>query len=153
MPRISNIELLQQIKQPTLVISARTSVDQLPLLIGQSYGKIVNYLQELNEKMTDVPFVAYHNMDMQNLNVEIGFPVAKSFPDKQDVKSSFIPAGQVVFCMYRGAYTEIEATYLEMAKWIDANGYQGTGVSYEYYYNGADFPTNELLTKIIMPLK
>lgn len=67
MPRVASIELIQQIKQPILVISACTKVENLPMLIGQSYGKIVAYLEELNERMTNIPFVAYHSMDMQNL--------------------------------------------------------------------------------------
>lgn len=153
MPRVASIELIQQIKQPILVISACTKVENLPMLIGQSYGKIVAYLEELNERMTNIPFVAYHSMDMQNLDVEIGFPVAKSFPNKGDIKSAFIPESKAVLSMHRGPYNDMEPIYAEMAKWIENNGYQSTGTSYEYYYNGPEFPVSELLTKIILPIK
>jgi len=153
MPKMSNIEILKQKEQPTLTIRTLAKVEELPVLIGESYGKIEAYLKELGELMTDVPFVAYHNLDMQNLDVEIGFPVSKEFPPKDNIKAGSIPEGRIIFCMYRGAYSEIEPVYNEMAKWIEDNGYQAVGTSYEYYYNGQEFLENEFLTKIVMPIK
>ena len=103
MPRISNFEILQKREQPTLFIRIKTKVENLPSLIGESYGKMEAYLKEIGEYLSEVPYVAYHNMDMQNLEVEIGFPVGKPLSGKEDIQAGFIPAGKVVFCMYRGA--------------------------------------------------
>lgn len=153
MPKVSSIEILKQQKQPTLFVRTRTKVENLPMLIGQSYGRMGSYLQELGEFMTDVPYVAYHNMDMQNLDVEIGFPVFKSLPERDDMKSGLIEEGKVVFCMYRGPYDEMGPVYEEMTRWIEDHNYEAAGTSYEYYYNGPGFPESEFLTKIIMPLK
>ncbi len=153
MPKMSDVVILQQNEQPTLVIRTRTRVEALPKLIGESYAKIASYLGELGELMTDVPFVAYHNMDMQDLDVEIGFCVSQKLSGKDDIRSGVIPAGQIVFCMYRGPYAEIGPVYDEMAKWIEENGRKAAGAAYEYYYNGPDFPQSELLTKIVMPLQ
>lgn len=153
MPKVSNIEILKQNEQPTLTIRTNTKVENLPMVIGQSYGKIGTYLNELGELITDVPFVAYHNLDMQNLDVEIGFPVSKTLPSMEDMKSNCIPEGKIIFCMYRGPYSEMEPVYNEMTKWIEDNGYQAVGTAYEYYFNGPGFPESELLTKIVMPIK
>ena len=41
-----------------------------------------------------------------------------------------------------------------MMEWVPANGYTATGVSYEFYLNDPEqTPENELLTKIVFPLK
>jgi len=40
MPRISNIEILQRREQATLSIRTTTKVEDLPVLIGESYGKM-----------------------------------------------------------------------------------------------------------------
>jgi len=152
MPRISNVEVLQKNEQPTLSIRTKTQVEKLPILIGESYGKMSAYLKELGEFLEDVPFVAYHNMDMQNLDVEIGFPVTKALPGKGEIKSGVIPAGKIVFCMYRGAYSEMEPIYNEMSKWIEDNGLKAVGTAYEHYYNGPGFPESEMLTMIVMPI-
>ncbi len=102
--------------------------------------------------LADVPFVAYHNMDMHDLDVEIGFPVSKSLPGREDIKAGLIPAGQFVFCMFRGPYAEMKPAYSDMAKWIEDHGLTAAGIAYEYYYNGPEFPQSEALTKIVMPL-
>jgi effector-binding domain-containing protein len=152
MPRVSDINILRKREQPTISIRTRARVEELPMLIGAGYGKMAAYLGELGEHLSDVPYVAYHNMDMQNLDVEIGFPVAEALPEKGDIRSGSIPEGRVVFCMYRGAYREMVSTYAEMANWIEKNGLQSTGTVYECYYNGPDYPESELLTMIVMPV-
>ncbi|MDO9535730.1 MAG: GyrI-like domain-containing protein [Bacillota bacterium] len=41
-----------------------------------------------------------------------------------------------------------------MFQWIAENGYEQTGVYYEFYYNSPEeVPESELLTKIVMPVK
>ncbi|MEA5060560.1 MAG: GyrI-like domain-containing protein [Candidatus Pelethousia sp.] len=153
MPRASDIAVLKLPAQSTLCVRKATRVEALPMLIGQSYGKIAAYLQASGEAMADVPFVAYHNMDMRNLDVEIGFPVSIPLAGREDIIPGTIPAGKAVFCIYRGAYSEMLPVYTEMAQWIEDNGYAPTGISYEYYYNGPDWPQQELLTKIVIPVE
>lgn len=154
MPRLTSIELLERAQMNTLGIRVRTNVEKLPELIGQSYAKMAAYLHEQQVLMADVPFVAYYNMDMQDLDVEIGFVVAKQLPAKEDMQPGVIAAGKSAFCMYKGPYQEIEPVYMDMLKWIFDNEYQTTGLVYEHYYNSPnDFPESELLTRIIMPLK
>jgi effector-binding domain-containing protein len=112
------------------------------------------YMSKLGEQPADAPFTAYYNMDMQNLDVEMGFPVTKQYAAKGEVISRAIPAGRYVSCTYKGPYSSMEAPYNEMFKWIADNGYEQAGVYYEYYYNKpGDVPESELLTKIVMPIK
>ena len=152
MPRITDIMLCEQPEMNTLAIRTRTSVGDLPKLIGESYGKIAAYLGELNALMSDIPFICYHNMDMQDLDVEIGFPVLKKYPDKGDIKSGIIPGGLTVFCMYIGAYSQMVPAYEDVGGWIQKKGYTPSGTSYEFYFNGPEYPENQLLTKIMMPV-
>lgn len=152
MPRISSFEILQKNEQPALSIRTRIPVEKLPQQIAESYDKMAAYLKETGKFLSDVPFVAYHSMDMQALDVEIGFPTAETLPGRDDIKTSCIPAGKIVFCMYRGPYSEMEPTYNEMTVWIENNGYKPVGTSYEYYYNGPEFPESEALTMIAIPV-
>jgi effector-binding domain-containing protein len=116
--------------------------------------KIANYLCSLGEQPIGVPYTAYYNLDMQNLDVEMGFPVSKALPESEEIKAREIKAEQVVSTMYKGPYAKMEATYVELLKWIEEKGYQLTGVSYEYYHNSPeDVPESELLTEIVIPIK
>ncbi|NLI91460.1 MAG: GyrI-like domain-containing protein [Peptococcaceae bacterium] len=148
------IELLEQQAQPVLAVKTKTRMEDLPRIIGESYGKIMGYMSELGEQPADAPYTAYYNLDMENLDVEMGFPVSKAFPDKDGVKAAEIPGGKFACSIFKGPYSSMEGAYNQMFKWIEENGYQSTGVYYEYYYNApSEVPESELLTRIVMPLK
>jgi hypothetical protein len=51
-----------------------------PNIIGESYLKLVDYLNKLGEQPADMAFTAYYNFDMQNMDVEMGFLVSKPLP-------------------------------------------------------------------------
>jgi effector-binding domain-containing protein len=153
MPRISDFELLKTPDQPALCIRTRTPVDGLPAIIGQSYGRLGAYLASLGGHLAGVPFVAYHNMDMADLDVEMGFPVASQLPGSGDIRYAPVPGGLRAFCMYQGAYGQMAPVYGELAEWIGRHGFVPVGTAYEYYFNGPDFPEEQLLTQIVMPLK
>jgi effector-binding domain-containing protein len=55
--------------------------------------------------------------------------------------------------MYRGAYNDMAPVYTEMAEWIEKNGLVASGTAYEYYYNGPESPEDELLIKVVFPVK
>lgn len=150
MPKMTDIVVVKQKEQPTLAIRTRTKVEDLPGVIGESYGRIAQYLQQLGEIPADVPFVGYYNLDMQDLDVEIGFPVAAVLPNSGDIKASRIPEGYAAFSLFRGPYADMAPLYEEMTAWINQNGYRATGTVYEQYYNGPGWPESELLTKIVM---
>jgi len=154
MPRVSNFAIIVRGEQPALSVRLTTSVEKLPQIIGESYGKIMAYMKETGTFMSDMPFVTYYNMDMQNLDVEMGFPVANPPAGNGEVKPGSVPAGKFITCMHRGPYMEIEPTYNEMMKWIEDNGFQPTGVMHEYYFNDPDdFAQSEALTYILTPVR
>ena len=140
--------------RPVLSIRTRTRVEELPQAIGRAYGEIAQYLGELQEQPAGPPFVAYYNMDMQDLDVEIGFPVARPLSGRGDVQPGKIPGGTAATCLHTGPYGEIEPAYAALSAWIQDNGYEATGVAYEMYLNDPqETPPQELKTQILFPLK
>ena len=140
--------------QPVLVVRTIISVDKLPQVIGKAYMEIMAYLGELKEQPADMPFVAYYNMDMEKLDVAIGFPVAKALPGRGEIIAGIIPAGKKATAMYKGPYKEMAPIYEELTKWMQDNGHQPSGVVYEFYYNSPmEVAESELLTKIVFLLK
>lgn len=148
------ITLEERPAQPILSIRLRTNLESLPQVIGQSYQKIVDYMSQQGQQPFEAPFTAYYNLDMQDLDVEMGFPVAKPLPASGDIQAGEIAAGKAAVYLYKGPYANMESTYNAMFQWIAEHGGEPTGVYYEYYYNcPADTPAEELLTKIVIPLK
>ncbi|MHB8070540.1 MAG: GyrI-like domain-containing protein [Candidatus Cryosericum sp.] len=147
-------EVVETQAQPAVSIRTVTSVDRLPQEIGKAYGSIITYLTAKGEQPQGPAFVAYYNMDMQKLDVEMGFPVAKEVAGNGEILATYIPAGRRATCMYKGPYKDMAPTYEALTKWMSDNGHVPTGVAYEFYYNSPDqVPESELLTKIEFLLK
>ena len=146
-------EIKEHPAQPTLTIRTRTTIQDLPRLLGESYGTIGQYLGMQGKTPSGAPFAAYHNIDMQNLDVEIGFPVATPVPGKDNIQAGEMPAGKYASCLFTGPYSEMEAVYAALTQFIQEQGYQATGIAYEIYLNPTDTPPEALQTQIQFPLK
>lgn len=149
-----NCEFLKKPAQPVLSIRTRSAVENLPKVLGESYGKIMQYMGETGENPADAPFVAYYNMDMTDLDIEVGLPVSKPTAGRGEVKQSEIPAGKQVSCIYTGPYSKCEPAYNALTQWIAENGYEAAGTAYEFYLNDpVNTPEDQLATRIMFLLK
>jgi effector-binding domain-containing protein len=93
-------------------------------------------------------------MDMQDLDVEAGFPVTRRIASKGDIRASETSGGKVATCLYTGPYSEIEPAYTALSQWIKDNGYEAAGVAYETYLNDPDQTSpEELKTQIAFLLR
>jgi len=146
-------ELKQQLAQPALAIRTRAAVQDLPKVFGDAYGAIMQYLAELGEQPAGMPYAAYYNMDMQNLDLEIGFPVARKIAGKGDVQPSEFPGGKLASTVHIGPYDQVGPAYDALMHWVGTQGYEATGVAYEVYYSGPETPPQEIKTEIVFPLK
>jgi effector-binding domain-containing protein len=98
--------------------------------------------------------VAYYNMDMQNLDIEIGFPVPEKLEGQGAVRASRIPGGRLAACTYTGPYQDMAPAYDALARMVREQGLKATGVAYEIYLNDPQTtPPGELQTRILFPLK
>lgn len=148
------ITLEEKAVQPTIAIRTRSAVQNLPQVLGKAFGNIMSYLAEIGVQPAGAPYVGYFNTDMQDLDIEIGFPMAQGKGGKDHIIASEIPAGKQVSCLHVGPYNQVGSAYDAMIEWILANGYTASGVSYEFYLNDPEHtPESELLTKIVFPLE
>ena len=140
--------------QHTLTIRTRSSVLNLPQVIGNASKSIMAYLGELSVHPTGMPFVIYYNLDMQNLDVEIGFLVSKVYQDKDNIKSRQIDAGKFATTIHIGPYKAMVHAYEGLMQWITENGYEATGLAIEYYWNDPnEVGMEHAKTEIHFPLK
>jgi effector-binding domain-containing protein len=147
-------ELIDRPAQPTLSIRTHSSVQNLPATLGPAWGAIAQHLGQLGQSPAGAPFVAYYTMDMENLDIEIGFPVAKKLTGQGNIQASEIPAGKAGTCLYTGPYDKMVPAYEALTQWMKAKGYEPTGVAYEVYLNDPQqVPPEALQTQIVFPLK
>lgn len=149
-----NCELIEQLARPALAMRARAAVQDLPRVLGEAYGAVMQYLGPLGEAPAGPPYVAYFNEDMQNLDIEAGFPVARPLPGQGKLQAVEIPGGKAASCLYVGPYSDCGPAYEALTKWMRDHGYEPTGVAYEIYLNDPQqTPPEALQTQIVFPLK
>ena len=147
-------ELIDRPLQPMVTIHTHSAVQDLPQVLGQSYQSILQYLGEIGQHPAGAPFVAYHNMDMQNLDIEVGFPTPGELLGKDTIQAGKIPAGKAASCLYVGPYSTIGAAYDSLTRWMSDQGLEGTGVCYEIYLTDPTGTAPDAQqTQIVMPLK
>ena len=140
--------------QPVASIRTRTPVTEISAVLGECYGRIMGYLGELGVYPSGAPFTAYFNMDMEDLDLEIGMPVAEPVAAKDDIASSEIPAGKYVTATHVGPYEKFEETYNVLMAYMGEQGVDGSGVAYEFYLNDpSETPPEKLITEILIQLK
>jgi len=85
--------------QPALAIRTRTPVTAIGEVMGQAFGKVYQYMLEIGAKPGECAFAAYYNMDMNDLDVDIGFVLAEPAPGRGEIHAMDIPGGQQVSCI------------------------------------------------------
>jgi effector-binding domain-containing protein len=139
--------------QPTVSVRTRTPVSEMAAIIGPLYGRIMAYVGEMGATPTGAPFVAYYNMDMADLDIEVGFPVDRALPSRGDLAAGVLPAGDYATCMHIGPYDQVGPAYNALTEFVQQQGRTPTGVAYEYYFNSPqDTAPEQLQTLVVFPL-
>ena len=147
-------EITPRSAQPVLAVRTHTAVQDLPAFLGRAFGAVAQYLGEQGLEPAGPPYAAYHNMDMENLDVEAGFPVTKALASRGEVQAGEMPAGRYASCLFTGAYSDMPPAYEALTQYVKDQGCEPTGVSYEVYMNDpASVAPNELQTLIVFPVK
>ena len=148
------MEIKDMKEKLALMIRKITSIQNMPSVLGECYGEIIQYVKEIGAKEPIESFVIYHNMDMSNLEIDIGFTVPDKLPDKGHVKMSSIRAGKYATALHEGPYDTLTNTYNELTAFVQEKGFEVENWVYEVYLNNPmDNPEEPPRTVIYFPLK
>lgn len=149
------MEIKKRKEQNTLVMKTVTPVSKLSEVLGKAYSAAAGHLGMKGMQPAGAPFCAYFNMDMENLEVECGFPVSEKIDgDGNELLASTLPGGDHAFTVHKGSYEKIGDAYDALAAFVKEQGREPSGVSYEIYLNSPmDVKPEELLTEIYFILK
>lgn len=148
-------EVQEQRSRHTLSVRLSTPVEELPAQSGRVYGAISQYLAELGEAHAGPAFTIYYNMDMQNMDVELGFPVERALPPQGELQPGELPGGTFVVCHYTGPYPDCGPAYEALTQFAKEQGYEPSGIAIEWYLNSPREVASpqELKTDIAFPVK
>ena len=147
-------ELKDLVFRPALTIRTRTRVRDIASLFHKGYTAITLLLNERGKVPAGPPFALYYNMDMDDLDVEFGFPVDELLEGSGSIQASATPSGKAVTTLYIGPYEEVEPAYDYLMKWCADNSLMLNGVAYEVYLNDPSHTPPEMLkTQVHLLLK
>ena len=147
-------ELVDLRAQPTLVVRTRASIERLPEVLGPAWGAVMAFAGSAGAQPAGPLFVAYHNMDMQDLDVEIGCAFDQLLSGDGEVRPGGIPAGRAAECLHVGPYAELGGAHQALWAWMAQHGLQPAGPAYEFYLNDpADTAAADLETRIVVPVR
>ncbi len=145
------IELEEQAELPTLSVRRRSAVQDLSAVLGPAYGEIMTFADMQGLSIQGPAYVIYYNMDMDDLDLEIGFVAGEKVPGNDSIQSSVIPAGKYVSSMHAGPYAEMVPLYEAMMAFMKEHSLPPSGPAIEFYYNSPmEVPESELKTKVML---
>jgi predicted DNA-binding transcriptional regulator YafY/effector-binding domain-containing protein len=148
------MEIKVKQEQKTACVRFRSTVEGLKEEIGGVYGEVMGLLGQQGVQPAGAPFAIYHNMDMKDLDVEAGFPVAGPFKAGGRVRQGVIPGGRTVVAVHKGPYDQMHTVYNEITALIAREKAVPTGLCYEVYLSDPQVTKPEdLLTEVDFPLK
>jgi effector-binding domain-containing protein len=148
------MQIIERKETPTLTVRYRTPVSELPNTMGAVYGEIAAYMGKSGIPFAGPPFIVYYNMDMYDLDVEVGFPLAKAAAGEGRIAASRLREGFFATAKHTGPYTTLEETYNALTAFIKEKGVQTETFMFEEYLNSPeDTPPENLETVIYFPIK
>lgn len=138
--------------QPTLCVRTRAPATELRGVLGRAFGEILAVMGAQGQRPVGEPYVGYGNYDMNDLDLEIGFPAARPLEGRGDVVPSELPGGAWASTMHVGPYDQVGPAWEALHRFIVARQRQVGGRGYEFYLDGPETPPAQLRTRIAFPL-
>lgn len=153
MSRITDITVVDQSAYYALVIRKTINfMNEFQEFSAQGYAKIMDYIKSKNTFAGGAPIVCFHNMDLEKLDIEIGFPIATKMDGVDNIQCIEIPSQKIVTAIDQGPYELQDPTLEELFAWINSSPYKMIGDIYYQYLNTPNRPASEYLTKMILPI-
>ena len=148
------MKIIEKQEAQTLSVRIFTSLNDMPNTLRKIYQEVAALFGKDDIVCTGSPFVIYYNMDMENLEIEAGFPVSGAKKDYGRVKRSKLPGGEQATAQHKGPYDTLEETYTKLAAFCKAEKREPEEYMYEEYLNSPeDTAVEDLLTNIYFLLK
>jgi effector-binding domain-containing protein len=144
------IEIREVPARRVATIRERVPMTVIGKEMGEGFGEVARAVQAAGATIDGMPFAIFHEMDVDEVDLELGFPVAGEVGSGR-VHGSTQDAGRVATTTHVGPYDEVAPAYEALTAWIDAHGERPGGPPREVYLNEPDEGVVPV-TEVQMPL-
>jgi effector-binding domain-containing protein len=115
--------IVERTEQPYAAIKSVVTREELGVTGGRLLGEVFGWLQGRGLAPVGAPFFRYGAVDMERgMEIDFGFPTAKSVPGDERVLSDVLPAGRYASLIHRGPYEQLYDANATLGKWIEEQG-------------------------------
>lgn len=141
--------------QPTLSIRDPVAVDEIAAAIGERTGRVWQHLQELGSQPVGPPFTRYHEFGAEEVDLEVGFPVARRLEGEGEIAAGRLPGGEVIVTVHRGPYEGLDDAGAALDRWLEENDREARGPNWEVYRVNAGMVNDpaEYETDVYKPIR
>lgn len=150
---LQDIKIIETKEQPVISIREATPMQSIPQEMGRIFSEICALMQKKEIAPIGPPFAYWHDMKDGMVDMECGFPVSGSVDLEGQIKNNKLPGGKVATALHIGPYENLAEAYQEVLSWINEQGYQASGKSWESYLTGPDVEPSRIRTGIFWPVK
>src|ERR1700722_2497104 len=125
---------------PTVVVAARTTWQEFPVLWGQLLGEVWDCLHGGGIDRGCRNIMLYRDSVP---NVEVGGLLDRPCPLTGRVRASALPAGTAAVTVHRGPFSELGAAHDAVLGWCAARGHAPSGARWEVYGPHNDDPAQQ----------
>lgn len=150
-----DISIKQIPAQFAAVVRADATAATMPDIIRDGFTAAAAAVQASGAAFAGPPFFSMSTPpDEDPTEIEVGFPVAAPFTDRDGVLGVEVPAMMVAAAVHRGPYDEVGPVYQAVWAWIQEHGHAGVGAPREVYLNSPGDTTKpeDYLTEIQFPI-
>ena len=148
------MEIREEKSRKTLMVRMTTPAASLPAVMGEVYQELGSYMGRKGIDFAGAPYALYRNMDMEALDVEMGFPVSGGEGGEGRIQQGELPEGKIATAIHSGPYDKLEETYNSLMAFVTEKGETAEEWMYEFYLNSPqEVKPEDLKTEICFPLK
>jgi effector-binding domain-containing protein len=148
------MEIKEVQNRKTLMIRTITPMSSISDAMGEAFTKLAAFMEKNGIAFAGPPYAKYYNMDMEALDVEMGFPITAETAAEGSIKIGELPAGKIASAVHLGPYDKLEETYIKLMEYVKGKGLETEEWMYEFYLNSPmEVKPEDLQTEICYPLK
>jgi effector-binding domain-containing protein len=120
---ITGPKLENRTEQHYMGIRTKAAISELSSVIPQLHDEVHRWLDAQGLAPSGAPFIRYHVINMaENLDIELGWPVARTLTGNERVKAGILPAGRYGTVLYTGDYSGLMEANRVLVDWAKAEG-------------------------------